>query len=137
MEDPARADAQYGLRWEYFSPISEKRDRLTNLRFAAPYTLVGATVKPVSQLYNPDYKNFAPRLGFAYNPPSFNKLVVRGGFGMYYNRVPDVLFANTRGNPPFFARFGICAAGTSRHRLCERADSVLARLPATPFTAIP
>ena len=98
----------YGLRWEYFSPISEKRNRLTNLQFAAPYTLVGATVKPVSQLYNPDYKNFAPRLGFAYNPQSFNKLVIRGGFGMYYTRVPDVLFANTRGNPPYFARFGLC-----------------------------
>ena len=34
--------------------------------------------------------------------------MVRGGFGIYYQRVPDVLFANTRGNPPFFARFGLC-----------------------------
>jgi hypothetical protein len=37
-----------------------------------------------------------------------NKSVLRGGVGVSYNRVPDVLFANTRGNPPFFARFGLC-----------------------------
>jgi hypothetical protein len=97
-----------GLRWEYFTPITEKRNRLTNLQLAAPGTLVGATVKVVNQLYNPDRNNFAPRLGFAWNPTSFNKLVVRGGFGVFFTRVPDVLFANTRGNPPFFARFGIC-----------------------------
>ena len=27
---------------------------------------------------------------------------------MYFNRIPNVLFANTRGNPPDFARYGIC-----------------------------
>jgi hypothetical protein len=40
------------------------------------------------------------------------KLVLRGGFGVAYNRVPAVVFSNTRGNPPFFARFQICC-GTS------------------------
>jgi hypothetical protein len=39
--------------------------------------------------------------------------VVRGGFGVSYNRTPDVLFANTRGNPPFFARFNICCGTAS------------------------
>lgn len=97
-----------GLRWEYFSPLSEKNGQLSNLQFASPYSLVGAKVVPVRQLTNPDYDNFAPRLGFAYNPQSFKNFVMRGGFGMYYTRVPDVLYENTRGNPPFFARYGIC-----------------------------
>ena len=97
-----------GLRWEYFSPITESRDRLSNLVYAAPATLLGARVETVGQLFHRDRHNFAPRLGFAYNPDRWKKLVVRGGFGMYYERVPDVLFANTRGNPPFFARFGLC-----------------------------
>ncbi|MBV8818793.1 MAG: TonB-dependent receptor, partial [Acidobacteriaceae bacterium] len=102
-----------GIRWEYFSPLTELRGRLTNLQFASPYTLVGAKLVSVGQLYNPDYKNFAPRLGFAWNPQKMNKLVVRGGFGMYYERIPDVLFANTRGNPPYFARYGICCGTVS------------------------
>jgi len=32
--------------------------------------------------------NYAPRLGFAYQPTKSNKLVVRGGAGFFYDRVP-------------------------------------------------
>ena len=32
--------------------------------------------------------NFAPRVGFAWQPTSGNRLVVRGGFGFFYDRVP-------------------------------------------------
>jgi hypothetical protein len=102
-----------GLRWEYFTPITETRGRLSNLVLASPYTLVAAHVGNVSELFSPDRHNFAPRFGFAYNPTWRNKLVVRGGFGIYYERVPDVLFANTRGNPPYFARFGLCCGNAS------------------------
>ena len=31
--------------------------------------------------------------------------MIRGGAGIYYNRIPEVVFSNTRGNPPFFARY--------------------------------
>lgn len=34
--------------------------------------------------------------------------MIRGGFGIGYNRIPNAVLLNTRGNPPFFARFGIC-----------------------------
>ncbi|HEX8353657.1 MAG TPA: carboxypeptidase regulatory-like domain-containing protein, partial [Pyrinomonadaceae bacterium] len=111
-----------GLRWEYFTPLSEKRGRLSNLVFgAAGRELDDARLVIVDRLYPPDRNNFGPRLGFAWSPDagdSFaglfgeNRLVLRGGFGIAYNRVPIVLFANARGNPPFFARFRICC-GTS------------------------
>ena len=38
--------------------------------------------------------------------------MLRGGFGIAYNRIPTALFANSRGNPPFFERVSICC-GTS------------------------
>jgi hypothetical protein len=112
-----------GLRWEYFSPLSEKQNRLSNLVLGpAGSELTGARlVVGGDQLYPKDLNNFAPRLGFAYSPSygnrfgglfNENRMVLRGGFGVAYNRVPIVLFANTRGNPPFFARYGICC-GTS------------------------
>jgi hypothetical protein len=33
---------------------------------------------------------------------------MRGGGGIFYNRTPNVLLTNTRLNPPFFARRGVC-----------------------------
>jgi hypothetical protein len=100
-----------GLRWEYFSPVTEKRDRLTNINLAAtgPQPILNAQVVPVSRLYHANYRNFMPKVGFAYTPGfSHDKIVFRGGFGMAYNRQDTVLFSNGAGNPPFFARYNIC-----------------------------
>ncbi|HEX8688133.1 MAG TPA: hypothetical protein VF654_16595, partial [Pyrinomonadaceae bacterium] len=111
-----------GVRWEYFTPLSEKQGRLSNLVFGpAGQELNQAQLVVVDRLYPPDRNNFAPRLGFAWSPnlgnalggfAGENRMVLRGGFGIAYNRVPAVLFANARGNPPFFARFRVCC-GTS------------------------
>ena len=100
-----------GLRYEYFNVLKEKDNRVANFVFGPGGGLTGSRVTPTSDLYQPDRNNFAPRLGFAYSPKHFGleqKLVLRGGFGVAYNRVPAVVFSNTRGNPPFFARFQIC-----------------------------
>src|SRR5262249_23983246 len=71
-----------GLRWEYFSPLTEKNGMLTNLIFP-PNDLSHAVVQPVDQLYSGDKNNFAPRIGFAWSPKKFaDKLVVRGGYGL-------------------------------------------------------
>jgi hypothetical protein len=105
-----------GLRYEYYAPLKEKDDRLSNL-FFGPLGLVDSRVVPVSELYEPDRNNFAPRVGFAYSPrlrflglgsETGDATVIRGGFGIAYNRIPVAPLANVRGNPPFFARFGIC-----------------------------
>ena len=112
-----------GLRWEDFTPLREKQGRLSNLVLGPTDAtgLTAASLSLVDELYPADRNNFAPRLGFAWSPnygDSFggllreNKMVLRGGFAVAYNRVPIVLFANSRGNPPFLARYRICC-GTS------------------------
>ena len=101
-----------GLRYEYFTPLRETQDRIANLDFP-PGQLINAKIVTSDQLFEPDRNNFAPRVGFAWSPSALeDKFVVRGGFGVAYNRTPQVLYGNTRGNPPFFARFNICC-GTS------------------------
>ncbi|HVF57268.1 MAG TPA: carboxypeptidase regulatory-like domain-containing protein [Pyrinomonadaceae bacterium] len=101
----------FGLRYEYFSPPTEKEGRLTN--FVFDNSAAGGRVVTTDRLFRGDKNNFGPRLGFAYSPKMFHdKAVLRGGFGITYNRIPNVLFQNTRGNPPYFARFAICC-GTS------------------------
>jgi hypothetical protein len=101
-----------GLRWEYFTPIKEKQDRLSNFILGPPgQELTGGRVEVVDSLFEPDRNNFAPRIGFAWSPSRFeNNFVVRGGFGIFFNRMFNNVLSNVRGNPPFFARNFVCCA---------------------------
>ncbi len=101
-----------GLRWEYYTPITEKQGRLTQLDLG-PVGAPNPVIHVVSDLYPPDRNNFAPRIGFAWSPEKFNsKLVWRGGLGVFYNRFEGSAFGPMRENPPFHATFGFCC-GTS------------------------
>lgn len=95
-----------GLRWEYFTPLRSKRDRISNLVLGPGGSLTGARLKVGGDLYEPDRNNFGPQFGFAWNPSAFDKkFVVRGGFGVGFNRLPGSRLLETRFNPPFFASF--------------------------------
>ena len=106
-----------GLRYEYFSPLTDTKNRLTNLEVGTgTRALIDAKLVSVESLIEPDKNNFAPRIGFAYSPRLSslfgarleNKIVIRGGAGIYYNRIPDAVFANSNANPPNFMRFFLC-----------------------------
>ncbi len=100
-----------GLRWEYFSPLTEARHQSENLFLSAtgPSPLVDAQVRPVNQLWNSNYKDFMPKIGFAYAPvAAHQRVVLRGGFGLTYNRQNDVLFANSRENNPNYFNYNLC-----------------------------
>ncbi len=43
-----------------------------------------------------DKNNFAPRVGFAWNPQ--DKLVVRGGYGLFYGRTPSIMVGTAHSN---------------------------------------
>lgn len=106
----------YGLRYEYFGPYSEKNNRLVNLDHNATFTQVDA-VQPGqtglfggpynTSLVNPDRALFSPRLGFAYQPKFLPKLtksmVVRGGYGLNFNTGQYATFARQLAFQPPFA----------------------------------
>jgi len=48
-----------------------------------------------------DYKTWQPRIGFAYNIGGNGKTVLRGGFGMFFERVQGNDVYNAALNPPF------------------------------------
>lgn len=98
-----------GLRWSYLSPVTASDGVLGNLLLGPGGNLAGATITTSEQLYEKDLNNFGPQLGFAWNPGMFdNKLVIRGGAGMGYDRLPNALLANARRNPPNGGLFSIC-----------------------------
>ena len=85
-----------GLRWEYNSPITEKYGRLVNLDvapgFAAVEPVLGRSpIGPLTgtrysdSLVRPDKRAFQPRVAVAWRPFRAASMVVRAGYGVYYN----------------------------------------------------
>ncbi len=95
----------YGLRWEYYGVPFEAHGNLSNL-FVNPSGTAPFTFTPVGpgtgrQLYNSYYRDFEPRLGFAWDPFKDGKNSIRGGIGVFSDRVYGNLVSDARGNPPF------------------------------------
>jgi outer membrane receptor for ferrienterochelin and colicin len=87
----------YGLRWEaQYNPEPELgNDALINLikgfKFPSGH-IADPTVIP------DDTNNFGPRLGFAWDPGSNGKTVIRGYGGVYYSRTPGLLLSTPTNN---------------------------------------
>src|SRR5208283_4502822 len=84
-----------GLRWDYFGVPGEK-DSLFYGIYQTPsggsLLRVGRGYGGPSSLYNSDYNNFAPRLGFAYDIGGKGQTVIRGGWGMFYDAFSQDMF---------------------------------------------
>ena len=103
-----------GLRWEFFTPLRNKGSLINYpvLGTAPGQQLSGITLKLRDHLWDTQPYNLAPKVGFAYTPPSLRqKLVIRGGFAMAYNHLDIALFNPALEDGPGVANFGLCCAG--------------------------
>jgi len=98
----------YGLNWVYQSPISNPANAISTFIPAdGGITFVGT--HGLNTLWPRDLHDFAPRLGFAYQPQAGGKLVIRGSWGTYY-QIPNISYFGDSGtNPSNGAAAGINA----------------------------
>jgi hypothetical protein len=78
-----------GLRWEYDSDLtgtSSDHDPCPNLTSIPTQPCVWMANVIDLKKY-PDTKDFGPRIGFTYQPLGHGNTVVRGGYGIYYDRL--------------------------------------------------
>jgi hypothetical protein len=93
-----------GLRWDWDGPLDEKNGFLTNF-YAKDYSydVASDTINNIGLVVAGNNRTFgtkgvsnstltgrqwgfAPRIGIAYNPSFLKNLVIRAGFGLYYDR---------------------------------------------------
>jgi hypothetical protein len=98
-----------GVRWEYFGvPHSPESERfldsnlfLADLPGLTVFDQVSlATFQQTDRFYRPDYRNFAPRIGFAYDIFGNGRTIFRGGYGLFYDRNFGNAVFNVFQNPP-------------------------------------
>jgi carboxypeptidase family protein/TonB-dependent receptor-like protein len=118
-----------GLRWDFFSPHTEKYHKATQLVLGPGDNQVakiasincetflngtcllpaGDTQTPnggfttASSLFPDRWKNFAPRFGFAWDPFGTGKTSLRGGAALSYEASFYNALSNSRWNLPFYS----------------------------------
>lgn len=85
-----------GLRYEFMSMPAEKNNRL--VKIPNPLTATQTSVGPPVYAENPSLKNFAPRVGFAWDLFGNGKTALRAGFGLFHEQ----LTVNYWGSGPIF-----------------------------------
>ena len=119
-----RLTLNLGVRWEYYGVQHNRNSNLdSNFYFgsaACPAIAPGcpgyalpdmiangsaqlANSSPVGGLWNPQYHNFAPRIGFAWDVFGNGKTSLRGGYGIAYERNFGNVTFNVIQNPPNYA----------------------------------
>jgi Carboxypeptidase regulatory-like domain/TonB dependent receptor len=101
-----RLTLNYGLRWDYFGVVTEKNNLFSNVTALDPinqlFTLTQIGQPGLSRLYEPDYRNFAPRVSLAWDVTGKGKTVLRAGYGIFFDAFSQDFFLGHLPYPTFY-----------------------------------
>lgn len=158
-----RLTLQLGIRWEYFSPFSEKYNQMANLDIGPGFSSVAVVTPNLSGPYtgsfpsgllNSRFHNFSPRVGLAWKVPHIKRsTVIRWGYGIYYNTQAYNPFATQLAQQPPFAvasyslngtalnpiliAAGFCTPGQSATNSCPSSQDVTNTYAVDRFYQVP
>ena len=102
-----RLTLNIGLRYDIFVPYVEVHDRQANFDVTTGKFVVAADNATIGgqqvgrALQHTPKRDFAPRVGFAYDLLGHGRTVLRGGYGMFYNNPLTGTSSSKASNPPF------------------------------------
>jgi hypothetical protein len=101
----SRLTLNYGLRWDYYAPVKEKNDLFSDFVPTSGTTgnLVQVGSGGLSNVYQPDYRNFSPRVSFAWDVTGKGKSVIRAGYGMFFDAFSQDMLLGHLPYPTFYA----------------------------------
>ena len=91
----------YGIRYDVFTWPFEANNRQSNFDPLTGTLIEAGTPGYSRALVNTPMNNFAPRLGFAYDVKGDGKMVVRGGYGIFYYQERGGVGTQLSNNPDY------------------------------------
>lgn len=112
-----------GLRWDFQTAPTDPQNRFTNYVPGQKSTVNPAA--PIGALFFGDpgverggipnrYKNFSPRIGFAYDPFGDGKTSVRGAIGLFYGSISGNEWGNMTNFQPWSTRLNFAGSNINR-----------------------
>ncbi len=92
----------YGLRWDYYGVVAERNHFFSDF---IPSTGLLEQVGPggLSNLYNPDKKDFSPRASVVWDATGKGRTVIRAGYGLFFDAFSQDMMLGHLPYPTFFA----------------------------------